>query len=36
MVETAHSVAANTALKVLRFAPDAGFWPVLTAAFGTD
>lgn len=36
MVEAAHAVAANTALKVLRFAPDAGFWPVLETAFGGD
>lgn len=34
MVEVAHAVAAQTALKVMRFAPDAGFWPLLTAAFG--
>ncbi len=33
MVETAHAVAAQTALKVLRFAPDPGFWPLLTATF---
>lgn len=35
MVEAAHAVAAHTALKTLRFAPDAGFWPLLTTTFGS-
>jgi hypothetical protein len=36
MVGAAHEVAAQTPLKVLRFAPDPGFWPVLLSAFGPD
>ncbi|MBK8165024.1 MAG: hypothetical protein IPK64_03555 [bacterium] len=35
MVGAAHEVAAHTALKVLAFAPDAGFWITLDQAFGT-
>lgn len=34
MIAAAHAVAGQTTLKVLRFTPDAGFWPLLADAFG--
>lgn len=34
MVDAAQAIAANTTLKVMRFAPDPGFWKTLEGAFG--
>ncbi|MBK7188684.1 MAG: hypothetical protein IPH86_08445 [bacterium] len=35
MIDAAGAVAAETTLKVMRFTPDSGFWPVLAARFGS-
>ena len=33
MIDAAGAVAAETTLKVMRFTPDSGFWPLLGARF---
>ncbi len=35
MIDAAGAVAAETTLKVMRFTPDSGFWPMLAARFGS-